>query len=153
LALVNGVRLMRWVSLRHGIIRACSGAMSNLLPSSCSSSPVTPVPVEIGGIARTYPRDETAARNHGDAVPECLGLVALEQHERIGERVWLQRIGGEPYGPLLVVDCAGKGPRPPRWLVEVSPEIGRDLWGMRAPIFVSLWVEVDDGRRRSPPPR
>lgn len=69
--------------------------------------------------------------------PECVGMVALLEPGHIGRRVWLTPPGGEPIGPLLVVDCAQAAHRDELeargWAVDVSWELGARL-GMRGPL-------------------
>ena len=96
-----------------------------------------------GGIATDADEGvlEQAARNRQLApCAECIGMVALLEPQRVGQRVWLQRVGQAPEGPFQVVDCAGHGLPFERWLVDVDYRTAR-RWAMKAPVFVSLWLE------------
>jgi hypothetical protein len=59
---------------------------------------------------------------------ECVGMVALLDAERIGERVWLSFDGGSSHvGPMLVVDCATAGHRE-AFMVERDTLSERCTW-------------------------
>lgn len=72
--------------------------------------------------------------------PECVGMVALLDCERIGSKVWL-RHNEEVVGPYLVVDCAAKRDlstiRKRQIVAEVSYEQGL-AWHMAGPIPVEV---------------
>ena len=75
---------------------------------------------------------------------ECVGYVALLEPEHIGKRVWLQRVGQEPEGPFLVIDCATAAHRAALiergWAVDVDYQTAQ-RWQMRGPIWVRVLTE------------
>jgi hypothetical protein len=76
---------------------------------------------------------------------ECVGMVALLEPERIGERVWLSFDGGvTQIGPLLVVDCAAAQHRADLerrgWAVDVDWQTWERLKLPRMPVPVQVTI-------------
>jgi hypothetical protein len=76
---------------------------------------------------------------------ECVGMVALIDAERIGERVWLSFDGGSSHvGPMLVVDCATAGHREALlargWAVDVGWDTWQRLGLPKMPVPVQVWI-------------
>jgi hypothetical protein len=71
------------------------------------------------------------AWGHVQPCPACVGMVAVPDCRRLGERVTLQRPGRGPEGPFLVVDC-GRLMTPGR-IAEVDWPTAR-RWRMAGPL-------------------
>jgi hypothetical protein len=76
---------------------------------------------------------------------ECVGMVALLDAERIGERVWLSFDGGASHvGPMLVVDCATAAHRADLvrrgWAVDVDWDTWQRLGLPKMPVPVQVYV-------------
>lgn len=77
---------------------------------------------------------------------ECIGYVALNDPDLIGQRVWLRRPGQPAEGPFLVADCGSLAQRQARsaagWAVDVDWQTAQ-RWQMRGPVDVVV-LRADD---------
>jgi len=72
---------------------------------------------------------------------ECVGMVAMLDCERIGDKVWL-RYDDRVSGPFLTIDCADKKDLPEigrrRIVVELSYEIWHELGFPERPVPMTV---------------
>jgi hypothetical protein len=81
--------------------------------------------------------------------PECIGLAAVLDCGRLGERVWIDGPNGWE-GPFLVADCSNAAHLPAQKKRRLTAEVDWDTgqrWHMRAPIEgdIRWWMAVRPG--------